>query len=365
MNFETFIEEIKSDDEVPEVVDLGIEEALSVLSKKKTKQNNFSRNSFKRYAIGFIVVFVGIVTVSVSAKTYIYWPGVIEERFSLDFFDKIILENNGYIMNPSTIRSNPDILYAEKDGVTISVTQTVSDGDSVFIGLYITGLDEYAGKELLLDFDVLIDGEAPLGQEFHYFVYDKEKNCGETYIEIDTNDDETIESVTGKKIVLDIKEIYTLENVEDNLELLINKDVVAKGVWHFEWTLSGGDLKKEWTTSKEIGDTGMIMTYVRATPIGIYIKFKSELDSIDYNEDFYEKHYLYGISFLDGSCIYDALASGTFGWVFESDYDYYIDFELSKAINPEEIRSLLFIKKVPFNYDNPSEEDFYVIELNE
>lgn len=35
MSFEVFIEEIKSDNEIPEVVDSGIKEALSNLAKKK------------------------------------------------------------------------------------------------------------------------------------------------------------------------------------------------------------------------------------------------------------------------------------------------------------------------------------------
>lgn len=363
MSFETFIEEIKSDNEVPEVVDFKIEEALDSISKKKPIQNRFLRTAFKRYAIAFAVAFICLAAVSVSAQSYIYWPGVIEDRFSLDFIDKGILENGGFTMNQRIVGDEPDILYAESDGVTISVTQTVADGNNVFIGLYITGLEEYSDKELFLDFDVLIDGEEPEGQELHSFLYDEEKRCGETYIEIDPYSDD-LSDIEGREIVLDIKTIRLFEGFEDNLLQLDNCEIIAKGVWHFEWTLSCGDLNKEWTLSKKIGDTGMVMTYVRATPIGLYIEFKSESDSIDYSEDFFLEHYLYGIRLSDGSCIYNALASGTFNWVFDSDYDYYIDFNLSKVINPEEISALLFIKEAPFDNDNPSEEDFYVIELN-
>ncbi|MBQ8914262.1 MAG: hypothetical protein IJ054_09505 [Lachnospiraceae bacterium] len=363
MNFETFIEEIKSDNEVPEVVDLKIEETLGSLSKKKTKRNSFFRTPFKRYAIAFALVFICVAAVSVSAQSYIYWPGVIEDRFSLDFFDKVILENGGFTMNQRIIGGESDILYAESDGVAISVTQTVADSDNVFVGLYITGLEEYAGRDLILDFDVLIDGKEPPGKEVHSFIYDEEKNCAETYIEIDSYYDEILDSVIDKKIILDIKSIRIFDSADDMFLQLDDLEIAAKGVWHFEWTLSGGDTKKEWTISKEIGDTGMIMTYVRATPIGLYIEFISGSDSIDYSEDFFTEHYLYGIRLLDGSYIYNALASGVFGWAYENDYDFFIDFNLETIINPEEISALLFIKDVMPDEENPSEGYFYVIEL--
>ena len=77
MSFETFVEEIKSDNEVPEVVDFKIEEALDNLSKKKSRHNNFLRTSFKRYAIAFAVAFICVAAISVSAQSYIYWPGYI------------------------------------------------------------------------------------------------------------------------------------------------------------------------------------------------------------------------------------------------------------------------------------------------
>ena len=67
----------------------------------------------------------------------------------------------------------------------------------------------------------------------------------------------------------------------------------------------------------------------------------------------------------DGTIKYDAISEGEYGLVFEKDYDYYMKYNFDNIINPEDISALLFIKEVPIDYMNPSEEDFYVIELND
>lgn len=364
MSFEVFIEEIKSDNEIPELVDLGIKEALGSLTKKNNQINSInSAINYKRFVMAFTVFLVCVFTLSVSAKTFIYWSGGIEERFILDIFDKDILENGGFAVNPCITKGEADVLSAECNGVVISVTQTISDIENTVIGLQITGLEDYAKGELMLDCEVLIDGKKLSHVSGHSFIYDSDKGYGDTYIEIlfNSGDMDDVESIIGKRITIDIKGIVKC----DNFPTVQDYNYAVEGEWHLEWSLSGGEEKREWSMSKKIGDTGITLIYARITPISIYLRFKAD-DTVGASaEGFGEKHDLYGIKFVDGTIKYDAISEGEYGLVFEKDYDYYMKYNFDNIINPEDISALLFIKEVPIDYMNPSEEDFYVIELND
>ena len=364
MSFEVFIEEIKSDNEIPEVVDYGIKEALGSLAKKNNQKSNIGHViNYKRYIMVFTVFLVCVFALSVSAKTLIYWSGSIEERFVLNIFDKDLLERGGFAVNPGMTKSETDVTTAECNDVVISVTQTVSDSENAVIGLQITGLEDYAKGELMLDCEVLIDGKMPSHVSGYSFFYDSEKGYGETYIEIlyNSGDMDDVESIIGKRITIDIKGIVKC----DNFPTVQDYNYAVEGEWHLEWSLSGGEEKREWSMSKKIGDTGITLTYAKITPISIYLRFKAD-DTLGASaEDFGEKHNLYGIKFGDGTIKYDAVSEGECGLVFENDYDYYMKYNFDNIINPEDISALLFIKEVPIDYMNPSEEDFYVIELND
>ena len=363
MSFEVFIEEIKSDNEIPEVVDLGIKEALGSLAKKNNQINSInSAINYKRFVMAFTVFLVCVFTLSVSAKTFIYWSGGIEERFILDIFDKDILENGGFAVNPSMTKGEADVLSAECNGVVISVTQTISDSENTVIGLQITGLEDYAKGELMLDCEVLIDGKKPSHVSGHSFIYDSDKGYGDTYIEIlfNSGDMDDVESIIGKRITIDIKGIVKC----DNFPTVQDYNYAVEGEWHLEWSLSGGEEKREWSMSKKIGDTGITLIYARFTPISIYLRFKADDTVGTLVEDFGEKHNLYGIKFADGSIKYNAISEGECGLVFEKDYDYYMKYNFDNIINPENISALLFIKEVPIDYENPSEDEYYVIEID-
>ena len=363
MSFEVFIEEIKSDNEIPEVVDSGIKEALSNLAKKNNQRNNISPViNYKRFVMAFTVFLVCVFTLSVSAKTFIYWSGSIEERFVLNIFDKDVLENGGFAVNPGMTKGEADVLSAECNGVVISVTQTISDIENTVIGLQITGLEDYAKGELMLDCEVLIDGKKLSHVSGHSFIYDSDKGYGDTYIEIlyNSGNEEDVESIIGKRISINIKGIAKC----DNLPTVQSFNYVVEGEWHLEWNLSGGDEKREWNISKEIGDTGIVLIYARITPISIYLRFKAD-DTIGASAEYFgEKHNLYGIKFGDGTIKYDAVSEGECGLVFENDYDYYMKYNFDNIINPEDISALLFIKEVPIDYENPSEDEYYVIGLD-
>ncbi|MBQ9278685.1 MAG: hypothetical protein IJ224_08625 [Lachnospiraceae bacterium] len=363
MSFEVFIEEIKSDNEIPEVVDSGIKEALSNLAKKNNQKNNInSAIRYKRFVMAFTIFLVCVFTLSVSAQTFIYWSGSIEDRFVLNLFDKDILENGGFAVNPSMTRGEADVTIAEYNGVVISVTQTVADSNNIVIGLQITGLEDYAKSELIPECEVLIDGKSIPHVSAYSFIYDSEKGYGETYIEIlyNSGDEEDVESIIGKRIAINVKGIATC----DNLPTVQGFNYVVEGEWQLEWTMSGGEEKREWNLSKDIGDTGIVLIYARITPISIYLRFKAD-DTVGASaEGFGEKHNLYGIKFSDGSIRYNAISEGEYGLAFEKDYDYYMNYYFNNIVNPEDISALLFIKEVPINYENPSEDEYYVIGLD-
>ena len=361
MNFELFIEEIKHDREIPEIVDLGIEKALNNLSKKnKQKNKRIHTIKLKKLAIAFSVFCVLNISFSIYAMTYFNWSGSIQKRFALDLFDKNLLQNGGFAVNPGMTKGDRDIISAENNGIIISVVQTVADSNNAVIGLRVEGFEIDSSKEIMLDYDILIDGKMVPYASSKSFFYDKDKKYGETILELKINaNGNYVESIIGKRIAVDIKGIYYCDNEFSFDELKYD----IGGPWHLEWILSGGNYNKEWNIYKEIGDTGMILTYIKLTPISIYMGFID--DSNNSNKDFGFEHDFYGFRLADGSFLYNIDDAGQCGAGLNSGYDYYINYSLTKIINPEEITAVLFIKEIPFDYINPSEDDFYIIELND
>ena len=191
---------------------------------------------------------------------------------------------------------------------------------------------------------MLIDGKKLSHVSGHSFIYDSDKGYGDTYIEIlfNSGDMDDVESIIGKRITIDIKGIVKC----DNFPTVQDYNYAVEGEWHLEWSLSGGEEKREWSMSKKIGDTGITLIYARITPISIYLRFKAD-DTVGASaEGFGEKHDLYGIKFVDGTIKYDAISEGEYGLVFEKDYDYYMKYNFDNIINPEDISALLFIKEI-------------------
>ena len=172
---------------------------------------------------------------------------------------------------------------------------------------------------------VFTDGSIPT--DYNNLPYANEQ--GEMYYIIKINTDEENFSFVGKNVHVSLK----------NLGVYPGKagDVITdiEGNWDFDWELKGVEDHVELNDlSIPIGKTGATLTYVRLSPVHIYMLMDLPQQQ--------EAPFFRGVKWKDGT-VYDLIGGGgADGYLDEKSTIYKEMFALERIIVPEQIESLLF-----------------------
>ena len=346
--------------------DTVVQEVLEMAERKNTHTIKKSTRTLL-IAAAAAVLLIG----TALAVTYSSWSPGLLDRLNLTEDEAAALEETELISRPLASDTH--------DGITVSVEQSVADGNVAFIALRVEGLEVPEGQSPMLgEPQLTLDGEPAAnwgisayndltwdGQKFVYSDGTEAKQTekgvpiprymrddGSVEIDIDINPGEgETGSLVGRTVSLRIDRLgmapVTAGYVPEE-----ERTYTAEGPWILTWTLEGDEISRTWTLNEPLGDTGAAVTEVTLSALFVHIDYDYPLQMIDeiaFDQDgnmvtvqvVQEPPILHGIVMKDGTEYSNVLRGGTFGYV-DDETVYRIDFPLNRIIDPDEVAALVF-----------------------
>ncbi len=172
----------------------------------------------------------------------------------------------------------------------------------------------------------------------------------------------------GKEIYVELKDLGIASQFAGEPE------VKVPGTWSFEWTLPGNNEVKSFELDETLGDSGAVVTGAELSPLSASATYEmprhteTEL-GIDENgaefthEYFREPPHLTGVKLKDGTMYTGIMGGGQEGYVSEKSDTYEVIYSLMRAIDPNEVESLLFVKSYPEGGEPLQEENLYIVPI--
>ena len=347
--------------------DTAVQEVLDMAEHRNTHTMKKSSRT-----ILFAAVVAVLLIGTALAVTYSSWSPGLLNRLNLTEEEAESLAGFGLVTRPTV----SDI----HGGVTVSVEQSVADGNVAFIALRVEGLEVPEGQSLIWgEPQLTLDGEPAAnwgigayndltwdGQKFVYRDGTEAKQTekgvpiprymrddGSVEIDIDINPGEgETGSLVGRTVSLRIDRLgvvpFTIGYVPEE-----ERDYSAEGPWVLSWTLEGDEISRTWTLNEPLGDTGAAVTDVTLSALAVHIDYDYPLQMIDeiaFDQGgnmvtvqiVQEPPILHRIVMKDGTEYSDVLRGGTFGYSDDDETVYRIDFPLNRVIDPDEVAALVF-----------------------
>lgn len=133
--------------------------------------------------------------------------------------------------------------------------------------------------------------------------------------------------LAGKNIHVEFTDIGTVYKAEYMPDL--------EASWSFDFTLKGSDKVRTLTLSDPLGDTGATVIYAEISPISLYVRY-----------DF-------------------PLREETIEGVNENQEIYTCSFVLDRILDTDQVNALLFLKEWPEENRAMTEEDVYIVPVEE
>lgn len=356
-----------------EEIEMNIEKETLHTRQKKT-------HKISRIAVAAIAGILMVGTVSVSAYALHQWSSGTTDRFQISSADERKYEETGVVDFPNEKDETKSIT---KNGITVSVAQTIVDNYFAYVSLKVAGYQVGKGKTPGFDnTDCTLDGKIV-------------SYCSNFY-------DGTIDNGSGWAVLADGSEIQknkdgslisNYEQKDGSLEYhivfysngtkgaffdktlqinLCNLGFYEKGgdfktekagTWSFKWKLNGDSVSKTKKVHAPLGNTGTVVSECEVSPISLRAvismpnkKTKTQPKSEDYP-------FLSGVKLKDGTLL-TCITNGGSEFIKKDgtrEFLYYTD----RILDVNEIESLLFEKSSWKTGEPCSEENFYKVSITE
>ena len=279
-------------------------------------------------------------------------------------------------------------------GVTITPILSVTDSQFSRMAFRISGYDLPEGVEPGFEW-ITIDGVETVssGGSFYNGMHrdeegewkyddssDLKENGNGGWIERYVADDGTMEydlylvgrsdqSLIGQKMHLEFQNLGTVEKAA------FTPDIT--GTWAFDIELKGSEETRSLTLNAPLGESGAAVASAEITPISIHVVYhfgaqeiEVEADDATTGEKFTTTMYeeppaLTGVRLKDGTLLTGIMGAGWMGWDKETENVYESCQMTNHILDTEQVDALLFIKSLPDTDRELTEEDLYIVPIEE
>ena len=326
-------------------------------------------------------------TMTACAAAYIHWSKGMEEELHATPEKKIILEEEKMVSDISETS-------VTDAGVTITPILSVTDSQFSRMAFRISGYDLPEGVEPGFEW-ITIDGVETVssGGSFYNGMHrdeegewkyddgsDLKENGNGGWIERYVADDGTMEydlylvgrsdqSLIGQKMHLEFQNLGTVEKAA------FTPDIT--GTWAFDIELKGSEETRSLTLNAPLGESGAAVASAEITPISIHVVYhfgaqeiEVEADDATTGEKFTTTMYeeppaLTGVRLKDGTLLTGIMGAGWMGWDKETENVYESCQMTNHILDTEQVDALLFIKSLPDTDRELTEEDLYIVPIEE
>ncbi len=326
-----------------DVPDAYIESARAMLGYRVGEQK---RSSVRKRIIAFALAAALILSLGIAAyAVYVHWSRGIEQKLPATDAEKQRAEEIGLSDTSQTVS-------ATANGVTISVEQTVIDGDTAEIALHIEGWQLDRAQELnaaIWGGFPTFDGESAPASGGS-FVEERDADdrahiiAGDGSIEYDfwARAGDKLGTLSGKEISI------TIESLGVSVKGGPYQPLVA-GPWVLTWTPCSNSDSLSVRPDAPIGGTGLRLLAAEIGPVSAKVSLKLDKlwEGYETLEDF--DWQLVGIRLKDGTAL-----TGIFGpptKVGYTDIDALIlemAYSSNRILEPNEVEALIFAENYPW-----------------
>lgn len=340
------------------------------------RQKKGSHMNMKK--VFYTILAAVLLTASLTgAAVYTRWAASLPQAETTTQKQREEAEKTGLSKEPQKAPETDDVASVTKNGVTISVRQTLADRTSARLVFTISGWKVPEGKHPSLMSEFKLEGNPgsygasgefyhkPFQWEDHVAKYPDgtpvpldadgdpvciyETDTGDLEYLITLNGDD-LANCFGKKISLNISSLGISEHTDHT--------PLVEGPWNLSWTLTGSESTTVAAVDQPIGDTGILLKEVTLSPLtlDVLLQLKEEFTGFDTLEQF--RPALVGYRTRDGQEHRDLMAGGS---------DIYEDrvqnlFRLRRSsdgiLEPEQIDAVLFA-----DWDESGKEILYTVAL--
>ena len=326
----------------------------------------------------YIVLAAALLTATMTgAAVYARWADSLPQAETTTKTQRQEAEKTGLSTVPRQAPENGDITSVTKNGVTISVRQTLADRTSARLVFTVSGWKAPEGKQPFLMPELKFEGDPgsygvggeiyhkPFQWENHVAVYpdgtpvplDKdgdpiciyETEAGDIELMLTINAQD-LKNCFGKKVYIDIPDLGISERTEYK--------PLLKGPWNLTWTLTGSEDTSAWDVEKPIGDTGIVLKEVTLSPLSIEVllQLPEKFEGFDTLEPF--PLVLAGYRTKDGQEHRELSGGGMDLYEDPEKGLYRISRSSDSILDSEQITAILFVE-----WDQKGKEILYTVDL--
>lgn len=361
---------------------VGLEEIERSINMQVEDKRTHRKKKYRmsRVAAAIIVGMLTVSTVSVSAYALYHWSNGMKGRFQVSSSDTASLEKTGVADFPDEKKETKSVT---KNGVTVSVVQTLVDNYYAYIAFQVKGYQ--IGKKETPTFDHMkctLDGKMVSTCSSFYDGLSNDGNgnviMGDGSALSTGKDISLVNSYVQKDGTLEYHILmYTdgtrgyFSNKTVNIKLsdlgIYGKKeevkVEKKGTWSFAWKLSGSSASKVKKVNATLGNTGVVVSECEVSPISL----RAVIDTSNKKKGTMSKDVDYppitGVKLKDGTVLTCIIGGG----IEEHDKDgrWEAIFATSRIIDVDEVESFLFDKSSRNDGEEYTEDNFYEVPINQ
>ena len=334
--------------------DTYIESAREMLGYRVRAQKHAS---IKKRIIAFALAAALILSLGIAAyAVYVHWSRGMEQKLPATDAEKQYAEESG-------LSDASQVVSATANGVTISVEQTIIDGNTAEIALRIEGWELDREQELNASIwggVPTFDGESAFASSGG-FVEERDAN-GRTYIvAADGSIEYDIWAQAGDKLgTLSDKEIsITIESLGISGKGEPYQPLV-EGPWVLKWTPRSSSECLSVSTDTPIGDTGLRLLSAEITPVSAKVSIKLDKLWEGYKTLDVFNWQLVGVRLNDGTALTNLFGPPTeFSYTDIDAMILEMDYSSNNIIEPDKVDALIFAENYP--WARTLEEDELII----
>lgn len=307
-------------------------------------------------AVVALILALGVTAYAI----YIHWSRGMEQRLPATDAEKQMAEKSGLSDSSQTIS-------ATSNGVTISVEQTVIDGDTAEIALRIEGFHLDSEQELdatVWNPRLTFDGETPPAY-------------GGSFVEErDTNDRVIITAADGSM------EFDFWARAGDKLDTLADKEIcivieslgvggvkskyqpLVEGPWELMWMPSSNSELLSVQPDAAAGDTGLRLLSAEIGPVSAKVTLKLDKLWEGYKTLEHFDLQLVGVQLKDGTMLTNIFGPPTSeGYSDLENLNLELNYSSQKILQPEQVDALLFANNFPWAR-TLTDSDLIIVPIN-
>ena len=331
---------------IGDISDDKIEKAGRALGyqKEQRRANRVPVRMGRALSIAAVVALILALGVTAYA-IYVHWSRGMEQRLPATDAEKEMAEQSGLSDTSQTVS-------ATANGVTISVEQTVIDGDTALIALSIGGFHLDSEQELdamLWNCSLTFDGDTPPAWGGS-FVEERDANGRVTltaaggYMEYNiwVRAGEKLDTLAGKEIRIVIKSMG-IGGLKSEYQPLV------EGPWELVWTPNSNSEQLTVQPDAAIDDTGAKLISGEVGPISAKVSLKLPAFWEGYKTlDHYDLQ-LVGVRLKDGTVLINIFGPPTQeGYTDMDNLILNLEYSSHQILRPDQVDALIFAHDSPW-----------------